>query len=236
MKAKKGDYVRIEYTGMLGDGSVFDTTSMEGAKEAGIFDEKSRYGPALITLGKNQAIVGLEDAIEEMEEGTEREVTIKPDKAFGQMNPNLITIVPLSKFKDQDVNPMPGMLLNIDNRTGMIKAVSGGRIVVDFNHPLAGKELKYKVKLLKVLSTLKDKVQGTFEDSELKGSVSVEGDTIIAKPETSMETEFLVRKQAFLKWVSELPEIKKIKFEEEYMLHKEEKKEEVKQEAKEKKK
>jgi FKBP-type peptidyl-prolyl cis-trans isomerase 2 len=220
MKAKKGDYVKIEYTGMIGDGAVFDTTSVDEAKKAGIFDERSKYGPAIIILGKNQAIVGLEEALVEMDEGVEKEVTIQSDKGFGAVNPNLLAIVPMSKFKEQEVAPQPGMMVNLDNRTGMIKAVSGGRVVVDFNHPLAGKELKYKVKLLKVLSTIQDKVQATFEDSELKGTISVEGDTVIAKPETSMETEFLVRKQAFLRWLTELPEVKKAKFEEEYDLSK----------------
>ncbi|MEM2974702.1 MAG: peptidylprolyl isomerase, partial [Candidatus Micrarchaeia archaeon] len=167
MKAKRGDYVRIEYTGMLSDGTVFDTTSADEAKKAGIFDEKSKYGPAMIILGKNQAIAGLEEAIEGMDEGTDKEVIIQPDKAFGPINKDLFTIVPLSRFKDQDVNPIPGMMVNLDNRTGVIKAVSGGRVVVDFNHPLAGKELKYRIKLLKVLSSLDEKVQATFEDSEL---------------------------------------------------------------------
>jgi len=231
MKAKKGDYVKVEYTGMLSEGSVFDTTSVDEAKKAEIFDEKSKYGSVIIILGKTQALVGLEEAIEGMEEGTDKEIVIHPDKAFGQVNPNLLTLVSLSKFKDQDVNPAPGMLVTLDNRTGMIKTVSGGRVVVDFNHPLAGKDLKYKIRLIKVLSTLKDKVQATFDDSELRGSVSVEGDIVLAKPETSMETEFLVRKQAFLRWISELPEIKKVKFEEEYYFSKESKKEEPKEKS-----
>jgi FKBP-type peptidyl-prolyl cis-trans isomerase 2 len=226
MKAKKGDYVKIEYTGMIGDGNIFDTTSADEAKKAGIFDEKSKYAPILLVLGKNNAIVGLEEALEGMEEGTSKESTIPPEKGFGKVDPNLLNIVSLGKFREQRIDPMPGMLVTLDNRTGMIKAVSGGRVVVDFNHPLAGKELKYKVKLLKVLATLKDKVQSIFDDSEIKGIVSVDIDSAVIKPETSMETEFLVRKQAFLRTVSEIPELKKVKFEEEYAFNKESKKEE----------
>ena len=142
---KKHDFVEIEYTGKLKeDNIIFDTTDEKTAKENNLHSNTD-YGPVIICVGEEQILKGLDKNIEGKEIGKEYNVDIKPEDAFGSKNAKLIQLIPTSKFKQQKIQPMPGMQLNIDGVVGTVKTVSGGRTLVDFNHPLAGKELLYKI-------------------------------------------------------------------------------------------
>ena len=148
---KKGDFVKIEYTGYV-DGRAFDTTSEDIAKKEGIYDPKKNYGPITIEIGAGSLLRGLDEFIEGKEVGKEYDINVEPEKGFGKKDPNAIQLVPEEVFKKANLTPKPGLFVNIDNRIGTIKSLSGGRVLVDFNHPLAGKELNYKLKINKVAS------------------------------------------------------------------------------------
>ncbi len=156
---KKHDFVEIEYTGKLKDENIiFDTTDEKVAKENKLHGHD--YGPIIICVGEEQLLKGLDKNLEGKETGKEYDFDIKPEDAFGKKNAKLIQLIPTNKFKQQKIQPMPGMQLNIDGVVGTVKTVSGGRTLVDFNHPLAGKELSYKIKINKKITDDKEKLSG----------------------------------------------------------------------------
>ena len=85
---------------------------------------------------------------------------IPPEEAFGKKKSELIQLISKVKFEQHDINPMPGLQVNIDGIMGTIKNVSGGRILVDFNHPLSGKEVIYTVKVNKIVTDNVEKING----------------------------------------------------------------------------
>jgi FKBP-type peptidyl-prolyl cis-trans isomerase 2 len=159
-KVSKKDFIQIEYTGKIKeDNVIFDTTDEKIAKENKL-ETHSGYEPVVVCIGEEQLLKGLDKNLEGKEIGTEYNIDLKPEDAFGNKNAKLIQLIPTSKFKKQNIQPMPGMQLNIDGMVGLIKTVSGGRTLVDFNHPLAGKELSYKIKINKKITDDKEKLIG----------------------------------------------------------------------------
>ncbi|MEK6876575.1 MAG: peptidylprolyl isomerase, partial [Nanoarchaeota archaeon] len=156
---KKRDFVEIEYTGRIKeDNIIFDTTDEKVAKENNLHGHD--FSPAIICIGEEQVLKGIDKNLEGKDVGKEYEFDIKPEDAFGKKNAKLIQLIPTAKFKQQNIQPMPGMQLNIDGMVGTVKTVSGGRTLVDFNHPLAGKELSYKVMINKKITGNKEKLSG----------------------------------------------------------------------------
>ncbi len=218
MTIQVGDFIKLSYTGMLDDGSVFDTTDENLAKEKGIHNPRVVYAPVLLIVGRQQVIRGLDEALLGMKKGEEKEVTIPPEKAFGQINNDLINVIPFSHFEKQRLNPVPGMIVNVNGRDGMVRSVGAGRVIVDFNHPLAGKTLKYKLKVEDILETPEKRLNALFEDSGLTGSVKLEKDVVIVETKADPSENYIFRKQTFLSWIREIKEVNKIKFNEEYEL------------------
>jgi FKBP-type peptidyl-prolyl cis-trans isomerase 2 len=159
MKIKKGDFVEIEYTGQVNTPRfVFDTTYVDVAKKEDIYSEKTLYGPVSICVGENQILKGLDDSLENLEVGKEHVITLSPEHAFGKKDGKLLRLIPSNVFLKQRIRPMPGLQVNIDGMLGTIRTVAGGRTIVDFNHPLSGREVTYTVKLNRVLESDADKV------------------------------------------------------------------------------
>jgi len=145
---KKNDFVEIEYTGRIKeDGTIFDTTN-----------KNADYSPLIICVGESNIMKAIEEQIIGKE--TEKEYTfeVSSDNAFGRKDAKLIQLIPTKKFRQQNINPVPGLRLNIDDVFGVVKTVSGGRCLVDFNHPLAGKDLVYNVRINKVIEDTKEKL------------------------------------------------------------------------------
>ncbi len=162
-KAEEGDFIKIEYTGRVkSEGYIFDTTSKEAARENGIFNEQATYGPVTVCLGKSMVIKGLEDALVGKELGFEGKVEVPPDEAFGKKDPKLMKLIPTSKFKKHNVNPQPGLQVDVDGSIGFVRTVTGGRTIVDFNHPLAGKELEYDVKILNKVDDVREQISSVL--------------------------------------------------------------------------
>lgn len=138
---KKGDKIKIDYTGTLDDGTVFDTS--EGKH------------PLEIEAGSGKVIKGFDDAIMSMEKGEEKSVKIDVKDAYGEYNSELMKKIPKSQLpKDQE--PKPGMMLVVKTPTGeqypvKIAEVSDKEITIDLNHPLAGKNLNFKIKVVDVV-------------------------------------------------------------------------------------
>lgn len=163
---KKGDFVEIEYTGKLKDGDfIFDTTNKKIAEENGISNSKMEYGPVIICVGQRMTIPGLDDNLIGKEINKEYKIEILPEEGFGKKNAKLIQLIPNSKFKKQNINPIPGLQVEIDNQPGIVKIVTGGRVMVDFNHPLSGKNLVYEYKINKIIDNDEEKIKAYFDIS-----------------------------------------------------------------------
>jgi FKBP-type peptidyl-prolyl cis-trans isomerase SlyD len=158
MVVQKQDFIEIEYTGSLSDGTVFDTTSKEIADKNHLHDEKKKFGPIVICVGEKQILAGLDDQLVGKEIGLEQSANLLPEQAFGKRDVKNMRIVPISTFKEHNVQPQPGLQIDVDGKIGVVSRVSGGRIIVNFNHPLAGKEVVYKYKINKIITDAKEKL------------------------------------------------------------------------------
>jgi len=153
---KKGDFVELEFVGKLEDGTIFDLNDKEIAKKEGIKETLDRV---VVCVGEREVVEGLDDQLEGKKVGKKFNVDVPAEKAFGKKDAKLFQLVSSNKFKEQQVNPYPGLQLNIDGMTGTVKTVSGGRVMIDFNHPLAGRNLKYEVTVKKVITDVNDKIK-----------------------------------------------------------------------------
>ncbi len=160
MSVKNGDFLRLNYTGKVQEtGEVFDTTDEKVAEEEGIKSENKIYGAIPIIVGAGHVLKGIEEALIDMDEGEEKIVEIPPEEGFGQRNPDLLQLIPMSEFRKQGIKPQVGMGITLENTTGVIRSISGGRIKVDFNHELAGKNLHYNVKVEKIIVDDEEKIR-----------------------------------------------------------------------------
>jgi len=226
-KLNDGDFIKISYTGRSAvTGKVFDTTDADKAKEAGIFEEGRRYAPALVVLGKGHVIKGLETALGGMGVGEQKSVEVQPQDAFGERDPNLVRILPVSEFKKRELDPFPGMLLDLDDRKGIVKSVSGGRVMVDLNHPLAGEKIAYEVKVEEKLTEQNSKIQAILDSFNLKPhSFRVEGGVlhVLFPQSVKKDVDFVVNKSNFVNSLLNLiGDVKKLSIVEEYTLEQEE--------------
>ncbi|QGR18726.1 peptidylprolyl isomerase [Stygiolobus azoricus] len=162
---KDKDFVYIDYVAKIKDtGEIFDTTIEEEAKKANIYDNEKIYKPKLVILGEGAVIKGLEDALYQMSVGEEKEIEIPPEKAYGERDPNKVKTMSLGELRKQGIRPYPNMMLRMSNGSiAVVKSVTGGRVVLDYNHPLAGRTLIYKIKVVKVAETELDKVKALLE-------------------------------------------------------------------------
>lgn len=153
------DFIELNYTGRLADGTIYDTTEEKVAKENGFFNDKAKFGPVIICLGEKQILPGLDDKLVGTEINVVHKISLSPEEAFGKRDVKRIKIVPISNFKDQKVYPQPGLQVNIDGEVGVVTRVSGGRVMVNFNHPLAGKDVIYEVKILRKITDKKEQLE-----------------------------------------------------------------------------
>ena len=160
MSVERGDFIRLSYTGRLDNGDVFDTTEQDVAKENGLFAEGVAYAPITIVVGENMVVKGLDEDLVGKKAGYEGQIKIAPQEAFGQRIPELIEVVPTRRFEKR---PVPGMRVSLDNRTGTVESVIGGRVRVDFNSPYAGKSVNYAYKIEALIVDTVEKVKGLFK-------------------------------------------------------------------------
>ena len=160
----KGDLVYVDYDAFLADNDkLFDTTIAESAKNAGFFDEKYQYEPMPVLLGSEKLFEALEAAIENAIVGKETEVRIASADAAGARDPKLVELHPMKEFHKQEINPYPGLEVQLGNRRGTIMSVGAGRVKVDFNNPLAGKDLIYRFTVKEVVDDKAEKAKAVVK-------------------------------------------------------------------------
>lgn len=141
MKVKKGNKIKVEYEGRFDDGTVFDSSKAHGNSLEFI-------------AGIGQVVPGFDHAVIGMEKNQEKEFTLEPEEAYGERNEQLERAVPRNLLpKGQE--PKTGMILLIGGSDGRqfpakISKVSKESITVDLNHPLAGKRLTFKIKVIDI--------------------------------------------------------------------------------------
>ena len=139
-EAKAGDIVGIHYTGTLEDGSVFD--SSQGRD------------PLEFTVAAGQIIPGLDREIPGMSVGDTKTVVIEPDDAYGQVNPAARQAVPRAEIP-AEIPLEVGLPLQVQTPEGQavpvtVAEVSDDTVVLDANHPLAGKTLTFQIELMSI--------------------------------------------------------------------------------------
>lgn len=190
--------ILIDYIGKKQDGEIFDLTLEDKAKEEGIYNEDVSYNPVPVLVGHNYIIEGLDDAIQEMEIGDEKEVFVASDKAYGSRDSEKIQTYPEKEFKKQDVRVRPGEEIIIGNQRGKVISNQSGRVRIDFNHPLAGEDLDYWVKVVEEVDDdeeIAEKIvefrighgDVEFEDGKVKVIHQHEGDHVHELPEEAKE-------------------------------------------------
>lgn len=164
MAINNGDFVRLNFTGKVKEtDEIFDTTYEEVAEEAGLFDQDKTYKPIPIVVGGNHLLPAIEEAIEGLEAGDTKTIEVESKDAFGDRDSSLVQLIPMKEFKKQGMTPYPGMKISSEGTTGKILTVNGGRVKVDFNHELAGKDLIYDVEVIEIIEDDEDKIKSMIE-------------------------------------------------------------------------
>jgi len=140
MPIKEGSYVKVEYTGTLEDGTLFDSTEEQGC-------------PLEFQVGANQVIEGFEKAIVAMELDEEKEIVLKPEDAYGDYQEDMKRDIPKENMPADELEE--GMTLMATLPTGMqvpvtVMKITDESVKIDLNHPLAGKTLNFKLKVVEI--------------------------------------------------------------------------------------
>ncbi len=159
---EKGEIVYVEYDAYV-DGKLFDTTHEDVAKENDIHNEDRKYGPLPVIIGAGRLVRGFENALVEANVGEEKEVEFGEEEGYGKRDPKLVETFSIREFRRERIEPQQGMEVSIRNRRGTVIAVTAGRVIVDFNDPLAGKTLKYRFKILEKVEEPERKAQAIIE-------------------------------------------------------------------------
>ncbi len=139
-QAKKGDTVKIHYTGRLQDGSVFDSSS---GRE-----------PLQFTIGNGEVVPGFEEAVTGMQAGEKKTAEIPCDKAYGEQNASMVMVVD-RKQVPAELDPEVGQRMEMGSPSGELLTVTvievnDENITLDANPPLAGEDLTFDIELVEI--------------------------------------------------------------------------------------
>lgn len=168
-QAKSGDTVKVHYTGTLEDGSVFDSSegfidqpkesscgcgSKQG-KDDGCGCDSEAMGPMEFVIGAGTLIPKFEAAVIGLEPGQSVTITIPADDAYGQRAEEMVAVIERSEIP-ADINPEPGHQMEVILEDGspmpvLVTDVTDTTITLDANHPLAGRDLTFAIRLVEIL-------------------------------------------------------------------------------------
>ncbi|MFP5040140.1 FKBP-type peptidyl-prolyl cis-trans isomerase [Parasediminibacterium sp. JCM 36343] len=140
MQVKKGDTIKVHYHGTLADGSIFDSSNGRD--------------PLEFEVGGGMVIEGFDNGVVGMAIGDKKTVQIPAEQAYGPVNDDMVMEFPIDRFPP-DLVPEVGMQLNMSNNQGeqfpvQIVEVRDESVLLDANHPLAGKDLIFDLELVEI--------------------------------------------------------------------------------------
>jgi peptidylprolyl isomerase len=143
-QVKDGDTVKIHYTGKLDDGTLFDTSADDD--------------PLEFTIGKQEVIPGMEQALIGMEPGDEKTITIASNDAYGPYHEEMVVVVDRSEFPEDmelEVDQQLSVMLEDDQSVIVtITEINDDNVTLDANHPLAGEDLTFEIQLVEIVKPL----------------------------------------------------------------------------------
>jgi len=224
MPLEKGSLVLVDYTAKVKDtNEVFETTREEEAKKIESYDPTRKYEPRLVSVGESWVLKGLDEALANANVGDKMDVVVTPDKGFGDRDPSKVRMIPQRKLGDKADEVSVGDVIEVEDRTGIIRYVGSGRVQVDFNHRFAGKTLFYDVNVIKKLDTDDEKVRGLvrrrlgLDDSKVKLTLAAPDLEIELPEETYLAEGLQIIKRAvsndIFKFVTS---VKNVRFVEKY--------------------
>ena len=159
MVLQKGDFILVDYTAKVKEtNEVFDTTNEEVAKKEHLHKEGEIYEPKLIVIGEGWMLKAVDESLLTMEPAKPATVEVLPDKAFGPRDPEKIKRISLKQLLAKDVhNPTIGMRIDYGGKMAIIRSIGAGRVLLDFNPPLAGRTLVYNITVQKKIEAAEEK-------------------------------------------------------------------------------
>ena len=153
MPIAENEWIKIDYTGRLKENNkIFDTTLEDIARAEHIHDEKRGYSPLLCRAGDEKFLIpGLARKIVGIELNSPQTFEIPTVDAYGERDSSKIEMVPTKRLRKANLDPRVGARIQFQGRSGTIIMVGGGRSRIDFNHPLAGKDLVFDVTVVEHL-------------------------------------------------------------------------------------
>ena len=192
MAIKDGDFVKLSYTGSA-SGMVFDTTDEDAAKKANIHSPSAIYGPIIVCVGQKHVITGLDEELVGKKAGAEADVTVAPEKAFGERDPKKVQSYAKNKFPEK---PVRGQRVNVGEQgEGTVVDVIGSRVIVDFNSPLAGQTLIYHYKIEEIVTDPLEEFKGLirlYAGKEMEVSLDGSKATITLPPGINYDRRWLL--------------------------------------------
>ncbi|MCX6820379.1 MAG: peptidylprolyl isomerase [Candidatus Aenigmarchaeota archaeon] len=200
-----GDFVSVDYVGRIkGTNEIFDVTIEDVAKKENAHNPKIKYKPVTLIVGGGFILRGLDEALHDMKVGERKTFEVAPEKAFGERRDDLIKPIPAARFKEQNIEPYPGAVVSIGEMRGRIMSVDGGRVKVDFNHPLAGKTLVYDLEVKSLVEKPEERVKSLvfyftgMDEVDVKvvdktADISILKDVDVVRPVKSMVAENVMK-------------------------------------------
>jgi len=186
---KEKDLILINYTAKIKEtDTVIDSNISETIEEHRLINSIS--GPTLLIIGENWMLEAIDSFLKGKKEGKEYSIEVPPERAFGLRDSKKLTVVPLRRLLKQGINPVIGNSLELDGRLGIVRSTSSGRVTIDFNHVLAGKTILYDIKVIKIITDLKERIKALItrriievEDDLYQLDIDKENNLIIHFPE-----------------------------------------------------
>jgi peptidylprolyl isomerase len=147
-QAKEGDKVKVHYTGRFENGDVFDSS------ECADDDCGCAAGPLEFTIGEGEVIPGFEMGVIGMNVGDSKTLNIPVDEAYGDRHDEMVAVVEREHIP-AELTPVVGMRLEVTQEDGkefpvIITEVTDSHVTLDANHPLAGRDLIFDIRLMEI--------------------------------------------------------------------------------------
>ncbi|MGV9202896.1 MAG: helix-hairpin-helix domain-containing protein [Promethearchaeia archaeon] len=167
---EEGDFILVKITGRTRKGQVFRVSSEEDAKKAGIYDEEKaqqgHYSPEFVIVGEEGFVnEGLTETIKEMTYFEKKSVRIPPAKAFGKRDPKKLERMGIGKYRRANDGKAPEIGQEFVKKTqqgaqrGRVRQIAQGKVLIDYNHPLAGQPVDYNLEIVDKIEEFEEKIK-----------------------------------------------------------------------------